>query len=348
MENTVKSVQRIEWVDFAKGITILLVIIGHTLDLDTFSGNLIRGLIFSFHMPLFFILSSTTMRLSSSFEDWLHQLKRAAIHLLIPAVSVFFFMCVVGCIRNHSFFTSISYWTNRALSLFFASGVKTSIFGREVWAIGMTWFLFALFIGRTIFDFLHWKLKEIWLLFITILIGIAGILLGKLHFLPLSADVALAVMPFLYFGYRLRNIDIKTQWIVKLILSLVIWLGTLYLAWPHIHPWTYLELAARRYYLFPICYFTAIAGTMFIAEFSFLCSNLKSLSKPLRYLGRNSLFLYMIHIIDSIWGRLYSIEGHMFLSILLRIVCDLIVFCIWMLLKHIIKQFINKKRVLQN
>lgn len=42
--------QRIDWIDFAKGITILLVIIGHNV-----SGPL-RGAIFSFHMPLFFIL----------------------------------------------------------------------------------------------------------------------------------------------------------------------------------------------------------------------------------------------------------------------------------------------------
>lgn len=46
--------QRIDWIDFAKGITILLVIIGHNV-----SGPL-RGAIFSFHMPLFFILSCVT------------------------------------------------------------------------------------------------------------------------------------------------------------------------------------------------------------------------------------------------------------------------------------------------
>lgn len=39
---------RVKWIDYAKGITMLLVIIGHTI-----SDDLIWGMIFSFHMPLF-------------------------------------------------------------------------------------------------------------------------------------------------------------------------------------------------------------------------------------------------------------------------------------------------------
>ena len=48
---------RIEWIDFAKGLTILLVVVGHTI-----SNGLIRGSIFSFHMPLFFFLSGITLK----------------------------------------------------------------------------------------------------------------------------------------------------------------------------------------------------------------------------------------------------------------------------------------------
>ena len=43
---------RIDWVDLAKGIAILLVILGHTVKVP-----IIRAAIFSFHMLLFFILS---------------------------------------------------------------------------------------------------------------------------------------------------------------------------------------------------------------------------------------------------------------------------------------------------
>ena len=43
--------KRIEWVDIAKGIAILLMVIGHEVP-----SGLLYVFIFSFHMPLFFIL----------------------------------------------------------------------------------------------------------------------------------------------------------------------------------------------------------------------------------------------------------------------------------------------------
>jgi fucose 4-O-acetylase-like acetyltransferase len=45
-----KSNDRIAWIDIAKGIGILLVIIGHMPSFPEW----IRAWIFSFHMPLFF------------------------------------------------------------------------------------------------------------------------------------------------------------------------------------------------------------------------------------------------------------------------------------------------------
>ncbi len=55
------SKTRINWIDCAKGIAILLVIAGHTIEQPV-----IRGVIFSFHMPLFFILSCMTYRFATS------------------------------------------------------------------------------------------------------------------------------------------------------------------------------------------------------------------------------------------------------------------------------------------
>ena len=43
--------QRIDWIDTAKGLCMILVIVGHTLPY----GNLMRNFIFSFHMPAFFL-----------------------------------------------------------------------------------------------------------------------------------------------------------------------------------------------------------------------------------------------------------------------------------------------------
>ena len=57
--------KRIDWVDCAKGIAIILVLIGHTVTFDTESQRLARGIIFSFHMPLFFVLAGITLSIGT-------------------------------------------------------------------------------------------------------------------------------------------------------------------------------------------------------------------------------------------------------------------------------------------
>lgn len=53
---TKPSTKRIAWIDMAKAIAILLMVVGHEV------GGSIYTWIFSFHMPLFFILSGYTAR----------------------------------------------------------------------------------------------------------------------------------------------------------------------------------------------------------------------------------------------------------------------------------------------
>lgn len=62
--------KRLVWVDIAKGIAIILMIIGHEI-----SGN-IRTFIFSFHMPLFFILSGFTSGVILTLSKWRQKLPK--------------------------------------------------------------------------------------------------------------------------------------------------------------------------------------------------------------------------------------------------------------------------------
>lgn len=56
--NRMKTVgKRLDWVDIAKGIAIILMVIGHEVE-----NKSIYALIFSFHMPLFFILGTPPER----------------------------------------------------------------------------------------------------------------------------------------------------------------------------------------------------------------------------------------------------------------------------------------------
>lgn len=57
------SNRRIEWIDIAKGIGILLVILGHTIALKY------SKVLYTFHMPLFFLLSGLVAKECCSFKD---------------------------------------------------------------------------------------------------------------------------------------------------------------------------------------------------------------------------------------------------------------------------------------
>lgn len=91
----------------------------------------------------------------------------------------------------------------------------------------------------------------------------------------------------------------------------VVWIGTLALTFTG--SWTYMELAVRRYPLFPICYITAIAGTMAVVELSVLLCRLKKTMSGFILIGKNSMYLLCIHIMDGymkfIWGGRKKING---------------------------------------
>ena len=62
---------RLKWLDIAKGITIILMVIGHTSIPDPFS-----RFIYAFHMPLFFLVSGFLSKKKRSLADWMKKKKR--------------------------------------------------------------------------------------------------------------------------------------------------------------------------------------------------------------------------------------------------------------------------------
>lgn len=72
------KVDRIEYVDVAKGIGAFLVILGHVTE-----NGLFQAIIYAFHMPLFFVLSGITFRLKDG-ESILKFLNNKFKNILIP------------------------------------------------------------------------------------------------------------------------------------------------------------------------------------------------------------------------------------------------------------------------
>ncbi len=326
---------RIEWVDIAKGIGILLVIIGHTVD------GMLQGAIYSFHMPLFFILSCITFKFSVNKEMVLTKLERSFAHLVIPAFIVYGISTAFSCVYNHVRFLSLeellSFFSEVILSGIFASGVDVNIKGMCISAIGIPWFLIVLFIGRTIFDYLTVKIKkEKKLLICIICLSLIGVMMGKIQWLPLSFDVCLAVLPFFWIGKEFYRIKIENNTIKKFISCFLLWALLLMITYILAH--NYMSLAARRYTLYPLCYLIGILGTVMIGTLSVHINRWRWIAKPIGYLGKNSLYMLCIHKLDVFLEFAWKISDNVYVNTICRLLLDIFIFAFFMLVYEGIKR----------
>lgn len=327
---------RIEWIDFAKGLTILLVAVGHTI-----SNGLIRGSIFSFHMPLFFILSLATYKLSPDSSTLILKIRKASRHLLVPALFIWLFQSV-ALYRGTPF---LSYVISQFKSLIWSSGVVIGTGSKMIPPIGIPWFLIVLFLARGLYDGLHLIFKST-TIFIAIILSFLGVVLGVTRYwLYFSGDIALAILPFLYFGNNFLKIDFLKKSYSRLFMYGFVWAFTLVLEYGL--GYKYLELAIRRYPLFPLSYLTAIAGVVALCQLSVL---VEVKFKHLCYyrffdffvkLGRNSLIILVIHALeDQALRFIWELTTNQWINLVIRLTIDIFFFYVYLFLKNTIK---NKK-----
>ena len=96
----VSQKKRIAWIDIAKGITILTVIWSHSLPF----GCLPRNLIFSFHMPLFFILSGFTLKPAKNVKNLIERTKKDFLRLIVPVILATILVSILAIILRDRLF----------------------------------------------------------------------------------------------------------------------------------------------------------------------------------------------------------------------------------------------------
>lgn len=180
--------ERIEFIDLAKGLCILLIIIGHcgvTIPIPGFA---------TMQMPLFFVLSGLFVKNSGSFV----LLATRRINTILVPFLFFYFVAYIP----FYFFESIK----PGLIQTSARGLL-DVFNNRQFFNGPIWFLLALFWDNLIFCAISLNVKNEWARGFTVLIiGFIGIILGLSGiFIPCFVDVAMTALPFFYFGYLLNK-----------------------------------------------------------------------------------------------------------------------------------------------
>lgn len=130
--------KRIEWIDIAKGISILCIIAGH-MGIDT-----VDRIVFTFHVPIFFLISGYFISVETDF--WSFAKKRAK-GLLLPYIFTSFLLIIaripVGIVNGESNLI-LSEMKDVFIKALYASGSASNKTIGDIQPIGAIWFLLAL------------------------------------------------------------------------------------------------------------------------------------------------------------------------------------------------------------
>lgn len=253
---------RIAYFDIAKGILILMVVIGHV-----FESGFINQFVYSFHMPAFFIISGIMQHYSSSLNKPIGKALLGKVYtLIIP----FLFFEVLGAFSNILRF-----------------GITLNIFGYasntlKLWCNnGPDWFIWALFVDEVLFLIIHKAIKNKYIIWaVTGCIGLFMII--NHNFYSTFGSTGIGFL-FLTFGYYSAPVFMKKRSMAGACIALIISLITCVLNGKvDLGPWVFGSI--------PLYIVSALAGTYWVIEGSkFITSRL------LTYYGRNTLTVLGTH-----------------------------------------------------
>lgn len=269
--------QRVEFIDLAKGICMLLIVAHHILPFAKIAEIGLLGNSF------YFILSGLFFKTYDSFFTYI---KKKINNILIP----FVFFYVVG----YALFYLIKAVAPE-IPTANASGIL-DIFTQRNLFNGPIWFLMSLFWVSICFYAIHRisrheSIRAILVLFI----GILGAVLLRYHiFAPMFLDVAMRALPMFYIGFLLKKTSLlyppPSDKLDKYNLLLAIGLALLSIGWSFLTH-APVPLVATTWLDGISGYISLVSG---IVAVLLLCKFIKNCS-PISYIGRYSIIVLCTH-----------------------------------------------------
>jgi fucose 4-O-acetylase-like acetyltransferase len=182
--------KRIDWVDQVKGFAIFLVVYGHNFPVT-------EKYIYTFHMPLFFMVSGFFFPSKLDFSTVKKRFKSIMIPYFFWASFLFIFWFLIGRKYGASSENPASVWKN-FIGIFYAQGDSRFM----EWGIPM-WFLPAIFLCFSFYFLLKkYLMNRKSIIFSVLFLTSIGFLYSRFfNFkLPWSIDVAFVALFFFAFG----------------------------------------------------------------------------------------------------------------------------------------------------
>jgi fucose 4-O-acetylase-like acetyltransferase len=265
-------------IDALKGIGIVLMVLGHC----TIGNNVIlTNFIFSFHMPLFFLVSGYLYKEKIFIKLIQTNFKRIILpYLVTVSLIALFFLFKDG-------FYTMFRWI---ISVFIANG-SGEVFNFRG-HIGPLWFLITYFFSY-IFFYLTLKINKTYyqVFLLAVLFVLSFIVKKVIGLLPLDILSAIIGCIFLYVGYNYKNIKFLFENRFFISIGIIIWglcvySGKMSMA-THTYPLNFINVIGACYGVFVVHRIIKRINKVSVPIYRFLI-----------FCGQNSLLFLCIHSID--------------------------------------------------
>ncbi|WP_191991102.1 acyltransferase family protein [Limosilactobacillus reuteri] len=325
--------KRLVWVDIAKAIAIICMIIGHEV-----TNNTLRVFIFSFHMPLFFILSGYT---SGCFDTWIkfgNKTKKQFVKVWLLAVLMVILLGLENLLVGAFSFPKMI--EADVQGIFWGSNVPWM----KVQTVAIMWFLFVFFWAKILFNGLQVIFPNKYNGAILGILAYFAFVISQKQWLPQAFDIVPIAALFMWVGSFIKNLEKSTISSVALSISF----GIIFCYWIFcVQNGITIEMATRQYPLFIVSILEAIAGTIVICWISKGLALKNYLVKPFQLIGQHTLAIMGIHQLDFYWLNWGNYFSSWALAAIARLIVDLVLLSIWLRLYSYVKLMNNSKRNLK-
>ncbi|MDR1373061.1 MAG: acyltransferase family protein [Dysgonamonadaceae bacterium] len=267
--------------DIMKGVGIILMIVGHcSIHL------LFVKIIYSFHMPLFFIISGFFYKP----RPVVQQLKTDFKRLIIPYLFTCILLIICGFIKDLVQNTGFGNTKYYAIASLWGKAYSGSILLTDLPIIGTIWFLLALFWCRMYSSFIFKKQTNGIYIMLTAIIAIS---IDQFVLLPFGLHQGLYALLFYYAGYlanKHRILEKKIPVFIQFIMGAV---------WIYCILYSHIEMSLCSYGCYPIDILRAISGCYFIYVIcKYINDKNLAVKNILILFGQLSLVILCFHSID--------------------------------------------------
>lgn len=281
---------RVKYIDIARGIAMLCIVLGHL------GNSQINRVVFTFHVPIFFFITGYFINNKLTMKNFI---KDKAKTLLIPYLCTCIVIIFLGGLEYFIFYGAED--AKKAMldwvyaSIYGAGDAYTEPF--YIKAIGAIWFLWATFWGSVFLRSIL-NVKTGTRILLVLVLFFIGSWSRKLFWFPLSIQAGCCATLFMYLGHLLKDIkellkkiNIETKTVLS-ILALAIWFSFI----KNFQSFWLVHCDIGRGVIDIVgcicgCYIVLLVAKYIEKHTSYL-------SGGLSFLGRYSLFMLCIHMIE--------------------------------------------------